>query len=409
MLFNTEQEAFNYWYGKPIEELEKRAEEIKHLVNTDVNAPIEQLTAEVNGMNQVQLNKQEKRGINNMTNQFNPITKQENTVVEFNENVFDTTEYRSAFIKNLLGKNLSEVETRAMEKAQEVMSLEKRLDPFNTATDNASVIPTETLNEIVRKATTQGGLLAEARAFNIPSNLRVPVGTPLSKANWHVEGAEVAGEKATVTHVEFNANEIIKVFSMSAKAKKMSVPAFENYITDELSRTVLATIEESLVNGNGSEQGKGLTTIEFTAGKNLIEFAEEPTYKDFANAIALLPRGYGKGAKWAMNNATLYSMVYGLVDTTGKPVFIADPKGESIGKILGFDVIVDDNLENGEIYFGNFKYLGYNLPEGIAVEVSTQSSFSRGLIDYRALAIADTQVILPEAFIKLAKSAGTGE
>ena len=50
-------------------------------------------------------------------------------------------------------------------------------------------------------------------------------------------------------------------------------------------------------------------------------------------------------------------------------------------------------------------YMGYNLPEGLAIEKSTQSSFKKGLIDYRALAVADTQIIIDEAFVKLTKDA----
>ena len=42
------------------------------------------------------------------------------------------------------------------------------------------------------------------------------------------------------------------------------------------------------------------------------------------------------------------------------------------------------------------------MPEGIAIEVSRESSFKKGLVDYRAMAIADTKPIVGEAFVKLA-------
>ena len=128
------------------------------------------------------------------------------------------------------------------------------------------------------------------------------------------------------------------------------------------------------------------------------------TYADVVAVVGKLKRGYANGAKWAMNNATLYSLFYGLVDTNKRPIFISDPKNESIGKILGFDVVVDDNLADEVILFGNFNYMGYNLPEGIMVEVSTQSSFKSGRVDYRAMAIADCKPIVAEAFVKLTRA-----
>ena len=64
-----------------------------------------------------------------------------------------------------------------------------------------------------------------------------------------------------------------------------------------------------------------------------------------------------------------------------------------------------DTLEfYAEPIFNYSRYLGYNLPEGIAVEVSRESSFKSGLIDYRAMAIADTKPIIEEAFVKLTKA-----
>ena len=104
-----------------------------------------------------------------------------------------------------------------------------------------------------------------------------------------------------------------------------------------------------------------------------------------------------------MNNATLYSQVYGLVDTNGRPIFIADPKNESIGYILGKEVVIDDNIADDTIILGNFNYMGYNIPEGLMIETSRESSFKNGLIDYRAMAIADTKPLITEAFVKITK------
>ncbi|MFK8199409.1 phage major capsid protein [Tuanshanicoccus lijuaniae] len=290
--------------------------------------------------------------------------------------------------------------------ALEAVRSEKRADQFNTVTSNANVIPTEMLNEVVRKARKQGGLIQQARAFNVPANLKVPVGTPLTKAEWHTEGTKVNAEKTTETVVEFLSNELIKIISLSAKFKRMSLPAFETYLVDELVASVMEAIEHSLIHGTGSGQGKGLETIEWTKNTNHIEYKKNttPAYTDFTKLVSMLKRGYSKSAKFAMNNATLFGKVYGVVDGNNRPIFIQDTQADSIGKILGFEVVIDDNISDGVIYFGNYQFLGYNLPEGIVLEVSRESSFNLGLIDYRALAIADTQVILPEAFVKLSEA-----
>lgn len=408
MKFKTIAEAFNHYMNSSIQDIEKRAAEIKQIVDTDPNADIASLNIELEGLKQAKTNVEQRS--QRPGAQFNPITGasfETGASYEATEgDVFASAEYRSAFFKNLLGQQLTSQEDAAFKRAMDIVKAERRADAFNTVTSAAAVLPTATLNEVISKARKMGGLLAVCRGFNLPTNISVPVGTPATKASWHTEGQKVESEKNTVAAVSFNGYEILKVFSISAAAKKMSIAAFESYIIDELNACVMECIADALVNGEGTTEGTGLESITWTAtgeGKNAVEYeaGKIPTYADFVAAMALLKRGYSQGAKWAMNNATLYTHVYGIVDQNKRPIFIADPKNESIGYILGREVVIDDNIADGDIYLGNFNYMGYNLAEGIVIEVSRESSFRSGLIDYRALAIADCKPIVTEAFVKL--------
>lgn len=407
MKFKTVEEAFNYYRTMEIADMEKRAREIDTIINTDENADIEALNIELKGIKEARENL-ELRG--NMSQNLNIITgmsTQKQAEKTFGDDVLDTPEYRSAFFKNLLGHPMNSSEKAAFEAAG--MAFEKRADAFTASSDAIAVLPTQTLNEVISKARTIGGLLAECRAFALPTKISIPIGTPSNKAEWHVEGKEVAAEKAVPASVMFDGYEIIKIFSMSAKAKKMSIAAFEAYLVQELTDCVMECIEDALINGTGEGQGTGLLTgIEWKDGMNSLTIASNKSieYKDVVKCVAMLKRGYSAGAKWAMNNATLYNDFYGMTDGNNRPIFIADPKSESIGKILGFEVVIDDNIPEDTVFFGNYsKYLGYNMPEGIAIETSRESSFKKGLIDYRALAIADCKPIIKEAFIRITKAA----
>jgi len=406
MKFTSVAEAFNYYRNHTLEQIEKRAAEIGQIIDTDPNADIQALNIELDGLKEAKANIEQRS--QKPAQQFNPITgasfEPRASYEATTGDVFASAEYRSAFFKNLLGHQLNAHEEAAFKRAMAIA--EKRTSEFNTVSNAAAVLPTTTFNEVVKKARTMGGLLPVCRGFNLPTNISVPVGTPASKASWHQEGQAVDSEKATVTTVSFNGYEILKVFSISAAAKRMSIDAFERYIIDELNACVMECIADALVNGTGSGQGTGLESIAWTAtgnNKNAVEYANgsTPDYADFVATMALLKRGYSQGAKWAMNNATLYTHVYGVVDQNNRPIFIADPKNESIGYILGREVVIDDNIADGDIYLGNFNYMGYNLAEGVVIEVSRESSFRSGLIDYRALAIADCKPIVAEAFVKL--------
>lgn len=402
MKFENKQEAFNYYNSKTIEEVEQRASEIKKEIETNANADIDSLNIELDGLKEAKENMKEKS--NQEQRSFNPITSQnfETRASEeaTNGNVYDSKEYRNAFYKNLLGQEMTTNERNAFERAMEV---EKRANGYSTSTNTAVVVPTTTLNEVISKARTMGGLIGKVRMFNMPTKISIPVATPSSNAVWNTEGSDVESDKPSIANIDFDGYEIIKVFSISAKIKTMSIDAFESYLVEELTNCVLATLDDGIVNGTGTSQGKGVLKITYSsANKNLVSTSNGLTYADIVKAMGLLKRGYGAKAIFAMNNATLYNRVYSLTDTSGRPIFVTDAQNETIGKLLSKEVVIDDNIADDTIIYGDFNYYGVNLPNGVAVESSTQSSFKSGRIDYRGMAIADCKPIVDEAFIKIA-------
>ena len=406
MKFSNKAEAFNFYRTKTIEEMQTRAAEIGREIDNNADADIDALNIELAGLKEARENAESRSNAKKTLSFFEGM---DTKPVSFNaDTVLDTEEYRSAFFKTMLGKKLSDVEQRAFD-----MAVETRNDAYNTSSNSAAVLPTQTLNEVIKKARTMGGLLGECRAFSMPTKISIPIGTPSSNAAWHTEAAAVESENVPIAAVSFDGYEIMKVFSISEKARKMSINAFESYIVEELTDCVMGTLGAAIVSGTGSSQGSGLETITWTktgANQNAVEIAANGsfTYAKVIEFVSLLKRGYAAGAKIAMNNKTLYNVFYSIEDGNHRPIFIADPKDESIGKVLSFPVVIDDNIADDAVYLGNFgKYCGYNLPEGITIESSRESSFKKGVVDYRAMAIADCKPLVSEAFVKLYKASAS--
>ncbi|HDT8479131.1 TPA: phage major capsid protein [Staphylococcus pseudintermedius] len=400
-MFNTVQEAFNHYRNASLEDIETRAGEIRGTIENDPEADVTKLNIEIEGLNQAKENIKEKEQEQVENRSYNPITGQQfkqNNEIQ-NNNVFGTEEYRSAFFKKMLGQELSDVEQRSFNHAMDIQKSEHRADEFTSSSNASAVIPEQTLNEVIRRARTQGGLLANVRSFNMPTKIRIPISTPQERAEWHTEGAKVEADKVVTTAVSFEANEIIKIFSISVKAKTMSISAFESYLVEELTNCVVEAIEYALINGTGNNQGQGILTGITWNDENSLELTGK--FTDFTKALGMLKRGYAQNAKFAMSNATLYNTVYGVQDGNKRPIFVQDAQRENVGYIFGKPVIIDDNIEDGTILLGDFNYIGYNLPQGIMLESSRESSFRSGLIDYRAMAVADTRVLVDDAFVKL--------
>ena len=120
MKFKTIAEAFNHYMNSSIADIEKRAAEIKQLVDTDANADIVSLNIELEGLKQAKANV-EQRSAGTPGSGFNPITGmnfERRASYEATEgDIFASTEYRNAFYKTLLGHKLNEFETAAFNRA----------------------------------------------------------------------------------------------------------------------------------------------------------------------------------------------------------------------------------------------------------------------------------------------------
>lgn len=410
MKFKTIAEAFNHYRTASVEEIERRAAEIKGIISTDASADVDALNIELEGLAQAKENVQSRAAAHGgqQHSGFNPIAgadmsfERRASYDATEGDVLNSAEYRSAFMKRLLGRKLNSFEEAAFNRAMS----EQRADAYATSANAAAVLPMQTLNEVISKARAMGGIMSVCRSFNVPSKIAIPVGTPLDAASWHGEGETVESGAPSVAAIAFDGFEIMKVLSISVKVQSMSIAAFESYLVEELTNCVMACIANGLVNGTGASQGTGILPGITWGDTNAFTFdaASGLAYADVVKTVAALKRGYSNGACWAMNNAALYNLFYGMVDGNKRPIFIADPKAENIGKILGFPVVVDDYIPDNTVIFGNFNYMGYNLPEGITIEASRESSFKSGRIDYRAMAVADCKPIVPEAFIKLSAS-----
>lgn len=408
MKFKTVAEAFNHYRSMTAADMEKRAKEISDLIDSDPNADLEALNIELRGIKEARDNAELRASAQQTLDIITGMDTGSPSYEAATGDVVSSPEYRTAFYKHLLGRDMTDAEKAAWNRAQS----ERRADAFSSVSDVAGVIPTHTLNEVISKARTMGGVLTHCRSFSVPAKTRVPVGTPLSAASWNSEGAAVESGEPSIAYVDFGSFEIIKVLSISASVRKMSVAAFESYLIDELTNNVMATIANGVINGTGTGQGTGLEAGITWDSSNSVTFTGSTNTKlswdDLVGAMALLKRGYANGAIFAMNNRTLYNQVYSLQDGNKRPVFIQDTQTDKVGKILGFEAVIDDNIDDDAIYFGNFNYMGYNMVDGIAVEASTQSSFKSGRIDYRGMCIADCKPIVTEAFVKLYKAASKG-
>ncbi len=366
------------------EAIEKRMKEIKALLESEEDINLDELETELRGLDE-KLKHIEKRAkiaseivLGGHTTEM--IEKKEERAAEVD--VKETKEYRSAFLKTLLGKPLTEMEKRSI----------------TSADSSAGVaIPTETYEVFFDKMVKVAPMLSEITLLRVQGNVNFAVQGNRAAAAKHTENAAVTPSEDTFVKVALAGFEIMKVLRISQTVKTMSVNAFEDWLTTMLAEDVAEQIENYIINGSGTDEPKGVAkAATYTDGTNAVEYTNAGiiTYDEIQEMIGYLPARYDKKAKFLCNKKFLFNQLAKIKDDQKRPIFVPNMNQSVPQNVMGYDIIISDKVPNGEAYLGDFTKIVGNLSQDVKVDSSTESGFLNNSIDFRGTALFDCDIAL---------------
>lgn len=280
----------------------------------------------------------------------------------------DTPEYRSAWLRNLQGRDLSAEERAAV-----------------TAT---AAIPTTTMNKIIARMELTPIIQAVDVTY-IPGNVTYPVEKTVNGVSWVDMGTAATDSADALDAVTLGAYKLIKTVEITADVMTMGIDAFEDWLVARLGNKMSVAVAAAIAAGTGSNQATGLTKSgEITQTGTYTKAGM--TYKDLMTLLATLPTQYMANAKFAMPRAVFYSDLLGMTDSNGNPVVVADVQSPAKFNILGYPVILEDNFPKDNIVFGDlFEGYKFNFAMAPTVESDKSVAFRSGSTVYRVMALAD--------------------
>lgn len=277
----------------------------------------------------------------------------------------NTKEYRTAWLKNLQGKELTAEE--------------------RTAVTAGYTIPQETANLIKGKMELYP-LLNAVDVMHIPGTVIVPVEGTVNAAGVVAMGTAATDAADTIGQCALGIYKIIKTVEITADVEAMAVDAFEQWLVDRLANKIFRAVTGYIAAGTGSSQPTGLTTITAT---NQTYTAAGITYADVMAIIATLPTQYDPNAAFVMSRATFFGNVLAIRDDNDNPIVVADVQAPAKFNILGYPVILEDGVGT-DIVFGDLKE-GYVWNFGKDVEIARDESvgFRTGSVVFRGMCLGD--------------------
>ena len=247
----------------------------------------------------------------------------------------------------------------------------------NRGTTNIA-LPQEVSSEIWGAALEESAIMSLARQITLPGpGTTIQTITAEPQAQW----VDEACAKPVAQH-EFGKKAMtpykLAVIEPFSNEFRRDLPALYNECIDRLPKAIARKFDETIVGtvapGSGFDVLGGCTQV------SLVPDEGKTVYDCFIAADAAIAAGTGimDGIALAPQGK---SIVLGAVDGVGRPLFTPGPQSNSVGSILGADVVISKGVyrqvpDNDTIIgiAGDFSDAVFGMVEGIKLDISEQAT-----------------------------------
>ena len=261
----------------------------------------------------------------------------------------DSPEYRSAFWKHFDGRELTEVEERAL----------KTGIVDGDVSGKSVLLPTETINNIWDQVALEHAIVGDVTTLKTNTVIEMLINNSSTDAETPAEGVAPTEGSLGVKKVTLGGIDISKYIETTYAMRKMSIPALEAYITKDIGNRIGDALAKHVV----AKIKEGVSPDNKVATKEL-------KYEEVLQGLGALKRV--QTPVMYATRKTIYNNLYAMKGEDGHPIFVAATEPGAIkGHILGTPVKIEDTVEDGTIYIGDAKKFTLNVVQDLLIEKDT--------------------------------------
>jgi len=290
----------------------------------------------------------------------------------------DSIEYRDAWTKKIIGRDMTEEERNALSSA-------------------GAVIPTMTVDAVWDKLVKDAELLGKVDVSQFPNYVRFPVATTNNAATSKAVGGTITESSDVIGYVDLVPNEYVKLLTVGADIDHMAVSAVHDWIVNNIVTNIRYAINKDILVGTGTNALKGINQ---SVGANATRIPSTVTNADLLKIMGTLGSQYQNGAIWIMSPKMFYEGV--MTVATLNDYIINDGFAY---KLFGHDVVlmseaVISSTEN--VFYGDPKAYKVNIFK--TLEVKPFESATTTNIQFRGATMADGELLDTSAFVRFVQT-----
>ena len=288
----------------------------------------------------------------------------------------ESEEYRSAFLKNLRGEEMSDVEKRA----------------FSFLTTNTTApLPTVMQNRIIDLIGEAHPIVADVYRMDSNSAITIPVAKAVkADAGKTAEGASANELEIEFTNVNLSGEDYTANVKMSYKMANMAIPAFETYLIGQIAERLGAKLATGIV----------AKIKEVMAAANKVQTGV--TYANLCAGFGELKR-VGQVVIYGTRKG-VYNKLVGMVDQNKRPIFQQSINEAAAGRLLGAEIKFEDAIGDNELLIGDPKKYLQNVVAPVIIE--SAKDLDTHMITYSGYTCQEGTLTDDKAFALVAEAAG---
>lgn len=317
----------------------------------------------------------EKRDINTMLKDVNG--KEINS-----ENYRSSEKYRDAFYRSFLKNKVSEADS-------EIMAFGKRaitdVNGDGVASGGDYLVPQTTLNNVYYVIKKYGKLYSSITKYGFTGDVSLPIGTAKAPTD-NSDGTTTL--TFDFTEVKISQTAVVATIVVKNLLLRNSIPAFEQYLSNEIGKYIGLLLENYVLNGSLSTTTfEGIITA-LKIAPSAAKTYSELDWKGIAAIMGSVESPYGDNATWVMKRSTFFNKIFALTDSNGKPIATISPliQGQpgqdnygaaSPYLIAGQPVIFTSQMPDVDgILYGDLTTYIVNESESFVIESNSSEKFS---------------------------------
>ena len=295
-------------------------------------------------------------------------------------------------------------------------------DAISTA-DSGAAIPMTIMNEVINTVRKRyGNLYSKVRKLNIKGGVEFPVGALQASFKWISESTVSPRQKTDkLGKVSFSYHTAEIRIAQTFVSQILTLPAFEQKITEIIAVAYLQAMDYGIVNGSGDGCMLGILNDSRVTNTVTLKESEISDWTAWRTKFfATLPLGYRSG-EFIFPVSTVDAYLETMADNNNNPVFAQtaglvvndgdamNPNGRFFGRDIALvepDIIADfDTASPGDVIGIYWQPEEYAINENFGFSMMRYFDQETNEWVDKAIVVVDGKVLNPAGFVKILKGA----